>query len=257
MYFLASDYDGTLYQDEVMLARDIEKIKQFRSLGHQFGIATGRHLDSILRELDRFGIEVDFTIGNNGSAILDGSRKEVYVANIDKETVKTVHDFVVEHMASDFQFFAVNNGYTYGQTNLMKDQHTFSTHDEITLDEAMASDVICAMFGQIVSGKDPLLLSKTINQAFEGIVEACPNGAFVDVVLPKHNKANGIERLLNHTKQQVQRVFTVGDSYNDLEMLSQYHGFVIETGDHDVVARFDRRVKNVSETIDMILNGHS
>ena len=255
MYFFASDYDGTLYQDSQVSQKDLRLIKEFRAQGHHFGIATGRHLNSILGELDKYQIEVDFTIGNNGSAILDHNRKELYLAAIDKAMVKEAYDYVVKHMSDEFYFIAINNGYHYGQKTFYQELESFDAGDRISLEDAFNSETICAMFGQILPGKDSLLISNQLNEAFKGKLQACPNGSFVDIVLPNDNKARAIQRVVSSLDSRVKKVFTIGDSYNDIEMIQMYDGFVIAGGEDHLRGLSDKRVATVGEALELVMSG--
>ena len=253
MYFFASDYDGTLYQDNIVTSKDRKIIQDFRSLGHQFGIATGRHLHSILTEIDKYEIEIDFVIGNNGAAILDASRKELYLAQIDKMIVNQVFDYVVNNLSTEFYFFAVNNGYHYGQKSFVE-IGAFDSGDRITLDQAFNSEIICAMFGQLLPDRNGVEIANHLNTVFKGLVQAVPNGEFIDVVLPNDNKAMAISRVLDSLDKKVNRVFTIGDSFNDIEMIKQYDGFVIESGEPHLLALSNRVVKSVGDALEMLIS---
>ena len=70
MKLFASDYDGTLFKNQEITAYDLEMIHAFRGAGNKFGIATGRTIDSITFELEKYKIPFDFIVGINGGVVL-------------------------------------------------------------------------------------------------------------------------------------------------------------------------------------------
>lgn len=253
MYLLASDYDGTLYQNETVSEYDLNQIKRFRALGHRFGIATGRHLNSIGKEIEKFNIEVDFTIGNNGSAVLNHANEELYLADIERTLVLDVFNYVTTKLDEKFHFFAINNGYVYGQKDLANGENSFKSSDSVSIETVLNGNKVCALFGQLVDDCDGVKIADEINEAFNGQVLACPNGSFVDVVLPYDNKAKAIERVMETLDTSVKKVFTIGDSYNDVHMIEQFHGFGIATGEQTVIDISKNVVNSVGEAIEFIL----
>ena len=78
IHIFASDYDGTLYKDHIIRESDLIAIQEFRKLGHKFGIVTGRCIDSIRHEIDKYKIPVDFLIGINGGVVLHSGKIAEY-----------------------------------------------------------------------------------------------------------------------------------------------------------------------------------
>lgn len=252
MIIFASDYDETLYQNGVVNERDIEAIARFRGEGHLFMIATGRHLNSIGREIERFNLAVDYTIGNNGSAILDGHKNEFYMADMDRALVREVFDYVVSELSDSFYFFAVNNGYTYGQRVFLRNEHMFDPLDTIGLDEAFESEKICALFGQVLPSADSVAIADLINARFAGRVSAYSNNEFVDVTLPGDNKASAILRVIDSLEMDLRKVYTIGDSHNDIDMIRAYHGFVIRNGQPILLDYGMQVVDNVAQALELV-----
>ena len=47
----ASDYDGTLFRDDIITARDAEAIRKWRAAGHKFGVVSGRDHGMLMPQL--------------------------------------------------------------------------------------------------------------------------------------------------------------------------------------------------------------
>ncbi len=82
---LVSDYDDTLFTDEVSLIKNIEKIKKFQEQGNCFVIATSRSFTSIMEEVKKYQIPFDYIFSNMGAGIFDADGKILYSEFIPKE----------------------------------------------------------------------------------------------------------------------------------------------------------------------------
>ena len=100
MQLLASDYDGTLKQysdkekEPTVEKRDKEAIDEFRKRGNLFGIVTGRSKGMIDLELKKYGIETDFLIAQNGSAIWSRDFQLLHVCEISREAAAQLADVI-------------------------------------------------------------------------------------------------------------------------------------------------------------------
>ena len=67
MKLLATDYDGTLcYGYGDVMPEDLDAIRRWKEAGNLFAVVTGRSGLSIHRELDKYDLNPDFIICNNG-----------------------------------------------------------------------------------------------------------------------------------------------------------------------------------------------
>ena len=51
MKIAASDYDGTLFRNEVIAKADVEGIRRWRAAGNKFGVVTGRDYGMLAPQL--------------------------------------------------------------------------------------------------------------------------------------------------------------------------------------------------------------
>lgn len=56
----ASDYDGTLFRDDIITAFDADAVRQWRAAGHKFGVVSGRDHGMLWPQLVHYGIEYDY-----------------------------------------------------------------------------------------------------------------------------------------------------------------------------------------------------
>ena len=57
MKIAASDYDGTLFRNEVIAKADVEGIRRWRAAGNKFGVVTSRDYGMLAPQLKFYGIE--------------------------------------------------------------------------------------------------------------------------------------------------------------------------------------------------------
>lgn len=89
---LISDYDDTLFTDEITLKSNIEKIKNFQKCGNIFVIATSRSLWSMMEEIQKYKIPYDYLFVNVGAGIFDNKGKNLYVNYISYEEKQNIEN---------------------------------------------------------------------------------------------------------------------------------------------------------------------
>lgn len=231
IHMFASDYDGTLFKDHVVTQHDLDAIHKFRSLGHKFGIVTGRSIDSIRIEIDKYNIPVDFLVGINGGVVLDHDYKELYTSKMDSDLAKDVMDHI-----EDFgvHFYGANDGYRISRKILTDMEDSFKPNLQPTPIEEIMEKGIAAMY--IWSGEEERAkeLAKSINDKFGAHgIHSFPNTQAVDVGIANVSKSTGIEIIRDHYNYAGQ-IFTVGDSFNDVPMIKDFHGFLMENGSMEI-----------------------
>ena len=216
MKLFVSDYDMTLYINEHIDEKVFEAIKKWRDEGNIFVIATGRNKFSIFEQIEKYNIGFDYLIANNGALIFD-AESEAY------KVIKSVFD-------------------KFGATvEITTDECIISVHSKLKND-ILYSDAF--KIGKIIdieeidSIKNIIQINKMtndiektktvadfINDNFKEVV-AYGNIRTVDIVDKKVNKASGIAFLENKLKNKIEKIFTAGDSNNDIDMIKKYDGYV-------------------------------
>lgn len=251
MKLLASDYDDTLYIDEMISKEDLLAIQQFQKEGNFFGINSGRHLDSLFEECEKFGLKPDFYIGNNGTVVLNKEREVIFIAEFEKEIVNQVISYFRTHLSDKVYFISVNNGYSFGREFFNEGCEFFPEHLE-PLDNLLEGS-ISTMFSQVIDPKDTMPLVYHLREVFKDRVYFYGNSPFIDIVSDELDKATGIEVISNLLGVKHQDCYAIGDGYNDMSMLSAYHGFVMNHAKDSVKEVATETVDTVKEAIDKLL----
>ena len=224
MHIFASDYDGTLYKNEVIRPEELEAIEKFRSLGHKFGIVTGRNIDSIRHEIEKHEIPVDFLIGINGGVVMDHEGNQIQTFKIKEEIIDEIFAVIEKY---DVSYFGVSDGYRNSQLIEIEPSHI---HNENSPIETIRLAGVTGMYVGNGNVQKAQKLSDEINEKFAQYgVKSHVAGTFVDIGVHGVTKSSGIELLREHFGYYGE-VFTVGDSFNDIPMLKNYNGFLMENG---------------------------
>ena len=110
MKIIVSDFDGTLYKDDNILYLD--KINKFVHIGNIFIIATGRNMASLNKTLDKYVINPNFYICNDGALILDQYLNIIYRVDIDSSIIRPLYNELKDDDNILEVLLDTGNGYT-------------------------------------------------------------------------------------------------------------------------------------------------
>lgn len=202
MKILVSDFDLTFFDNDFI--NNIKLVNEWTSKGNIFVIATGRSLHSLKKIIDNYNITIDFYICNDGAAIYDKKQQEIYRKDIDSKTSQTIFEYI-------------------------KSSNVFS---QVLIDTGeMVTDIPTArcncLLGIIDSREEAKKVLGDILNKFSNVTgylsKNCLNINDITV-----NKANGIKTLMSKNNWDKNNIYTVGDDINDIEMLQEFNGFLID-----------------------------
>ncbi len=252
MKIIASDYDGTLFINDEVSQNTINKIREFKSLGHKFVIVTGRHIGAIYDEAIHRGIDFDYVIGNNGGIIVDKDKNIVFAQYIDKDVAV---DILEMKNNPGVQFLLATDGFsnhTHFQNQAVKDY--FKGHFmnvDIINEEELLNNGLLSVFFKMEDDNLSIPLQKSYIEKHQGLLDGFQNANIVDLVANGVSKAHGIAKLNEILKAD--EIYVVGDDYNDISMFEKYHGYAINTGIEELKKLAIASVNGVDEVIDLIL----
>lgn len=250
MKLFVTDYDGTLFQRFKISPEDLEAISKFRQQGHLFGIASGRHLDSLNDEIQKHKIDVDFLIGNNGAAILDHQFRLIHLSQLERQLSIELLGYMRQHFLNDFYFVGVNNGYSFAKDVY---QPGASYHGEYAGDitQLLNGGKITALFGELRDPSRAVAITEKINRDYGHLVESVSNAEYIDVATIGNNKASAVQIVADYYQIESKNITVVGDAYNDVKMLQTFDGYVINSGYQEVVELFEplKRIHKIHEIL--------
>lgn len=194
MNLLVSDYDGTLYTNKMNIHANIEAVRRFVEKGNKFVIATAREYVSIKKEIEKYKIPCHYVICNIGGVIFDSEGKVLFSSVIEENDLQLIKD---ELKNNELVF--------YGLHGLQK--------EETNIIEVAVLDVEGHKKRHILQAKLP-------NYRID-------YGVGVLYIRKDMDKSKGIRELITKEQLECSKIYTVGDSENDIEMLIDYEGYRI------------------------------
>lgn len=260
MKILFSDFDGTLIDNQQEISsQNKEKMRQLQQAGHLIAICTGRNLLEFQKDNQFYDFPFDYIVLNNGGHIVDKHFQTLYENVISHDVGVDILEHTLKYPDMWSYFFDGEHNYSYkdGQTY----NHGVVGQPQIDVDyieafhQASHFQIIC--FHQDNKGID------MSQQCFNYIqlhhsqnVEACFNQYFVDVVPSGCSKGEGMKHLLSLIHQDIDSVYAIGDSYNDLSMIKAAdYGYTFDYAHDDIKKETVNHVHYVYEVIDHMLEG--
>ncbi len=231
------DIDGTLLDANREVPPSAAKaISKLRSNGHLAFINTGRCLSSILPHI----LEVDFDgiiaacgtyIEYQGDVLFNLTIEPELLAQllplVDQAPVEMLlegPDFLYVRDLSLFQSQQMFSGYFFGYEHIFRDWHD--------------TPVVINKMSFALENKGSL---DCCQHLIEPNFDLIPHSSLHGELVPKgHNKATGMERLLRHLNLPRSNTYALGDSLNDLDMLTYAaHGIAMANSRNTVLSVSD------------------
>lgn len=237
---VCSDYDRTFKVDQQISTRNLLAVKELRRKGHLFVINTGRTYQGLKEENEQHPFEFDYAICGSGSQIINQRYQLIHQTTFDKEFVKPVLDKLVESSATLIQY-----SHQYQWKVLRKNPDNEWEHNLFEHFPQQLNTMSCRF--------------QTINEAkqfydsFRFNVNAFLNYYSIDMVASSVDKAHGLHQLVRQLGVNPAEVFVVGDGLNDLPMLLQFNGAVVEHGQEAVKEHVKKNVSDVAALIEEVL----
>ncbi|MBE6569091.1 MAG: HAD-IIB family hydrolase [Ruminococcaceae bacterium] len=253
---LASDYDGTLNQNGIA-DHVADAIEEFRAAGNLFGVATGRNRMGsydVFREAGKFAF--DFIIALNGAQAFDGEGNVLYEEPIRMDIpaggttlVKALTTRMAELGCAKIGF-SIDRIHRFVYPTLTNGKVCFTAEDE----EFLGEITVCHMLNTILPDTEQAYeVTAVLRKEFGEYVNPTQNGICIDIPICGMNKAVGIARYAALMGIPAENIWTAGDNYNDITMLSTYTGCAMESGCEAAKAAAKYTCKDIVEVTERIL----
>lgn len=253
MKLFASDYDDTLLIDNQISPKDLKVIEEFQAQGNLFGINSGRHLDSIFEECDRFGLRCDFYIGNNGTVVLNKNKEIIHINEFPHELVHEVLNYFRKYLKKEVYFISVNNGYQFGREFFNEGCDFLPTHTDPI--DWYLNKPISTMFSQVLDIKKTMPIVNHLNKAFNNKAVFYGNAPFIDIVHEETDKASGLDKLIKIYNIDKNNCYVAGDNYNDISMFKMFNSFVMKDAKDSIKSFADKETESVAAALHQIMSG--
>ena len=231
---LISDYDGTFYQNDRDIKKNIDKVNEFRTLDNLFVLATGRSYVDSKQKIDKYEIPYDYLILNHGALLLSKDLEIIKVFTLDKELV----DSILEYANNDKDIY---------------DVILISAFDKNVTDTLNIVKIMLKLY----SYDKALEVKNYIDKSYTNIKSyfiSEDNHYLVEVVSSEASKSLMIDKILDKEGIVKNNVYTIGDGINDIDMIRDYNGYRVRNSCKELVSVTDRVIDNVSDLISRISN---
>lgn len=236
---LASDYDGTLCRGQIT-ERDRQAIIRFREAGHLFGVVTGRDFPLAYEPLTgENGVPFDFIICMNGALAVDSKGDILFEKTADGAVIPALFQTVLEagagylgivtgktrqnftpddfddpdYFSSFLRKYGVSAS-NYTSDGVPKEPHPCFTHANTWFStEAEAARAV-----------------EMIRERHGETLNPLQNHVCVDIPPAGVDKGTGIAEYAAMMGIPHNEIWTAGDNYNDLAMLTRFRGCAMENG---------------------------
>lgn len=251
-FYLFSDFDYTLKPHDnencdLVYAKNLDAIKEWREKGNFFGVATGRSEASLRAQFPNFEEHCDFAVLNNGARIIDKNGETVHA------------DQFPERIAA--KLIELLSSIRYGG------KHAYISFEGAGEMPIISAKTICArlwfenltdcdLTEELILKNIPELSCFTIRDAEfldDDRLSWVKPGLqhFIEVSLDDTNKGSGIKKLARNLGIGHDTIITIGDDTNDIEMIEEYRGYAVSSSSYSVLSRIPKShvVPNVYDLI--------
>lgn len=221
---LATDYDGTLSRGGISEG-DRQAIIRFREEGNLYGVVTGRDFGGIYPTLSgEHGVPFDFIIVMNGAMAVDRNGDILYERSADgcilPELIQTVKDIC-----------GYPTGCAMGKNRCEFNADLPEGNEKFTplafagkISEFTMANTRCATEDEAAHAVEIL------RERFGGYVNPLQNGVCIDIPPVGVDKGTGVADYASLMGVPHDKIWTAGDNYNDLAMLTRFRGCAMANG---------------------------
>ncbi|MSD83624.1 Cof-type HAD-IIB family hydrolase [Lactobacillus curvatus] len=219
---LAIDLDGTTLnsEGEISTINQIQ-LRRITASGVQLVVATGRDIHSASHYLKSIGIKTAYIVSLNGAAVFKlGQSKPLMVSTISNELIDQISaigdlDQVNTYFSTALRSYTVIRDQSLlAQFGLNERVKVIKNVTELGTDkQTVAKMLYCT--------KNPRLLAELVEKVQTlPIVAVKPDEMCLELTAQSTSKATGLRYLADHLQIAPTEMAAIGDSENDLEMLT-------------------------------------
>lgn len=227
MKVLVSDFDNTLFTDDYQL--NIKKINEFVDKGNLFIIATGRNYNQLKSDIKGKNIKYSYLICNDGGVIFDKDFNLIYRLDIDNDIIDELI-FELEQ-DSNVQFVLIDDGFQFYEKKINNNNALIARYYDFNLGQQQIER-----------------LMKKYNNIYGYL-----SRNWINIVNKKASKGKAIQYIIDNLNINENKVYTVGDSTNDISMNKMYKGYFMKNISKPELTKISKgAVNSVSELINII-----
>ena len=244
---LASDYDGTLYDDSGNIPVDVlEAIRYYRQNGGIFTVSTGRVARGF-HAFDAAYINAPVLVANGAAAYDYLAGRYVFLSGIGREGLPLVHAVMTAFPQMSIEIYTLDRIFAIHMSKTT--EHHFTSQDFVFEEIASPEEAPLPWCKVMLdAGEDSAAVQQLIGSFSDDPIFLPTTGSFVEILKRGVNKGTGLFRLADQLQIPYNRIFAVGDGYNDVDMLrAARFGFAPANGSREALAAADFVVRSNNE----------
>ena len=247
MRIVISDVDKTLnFSDENPAIRvyDRQQIEIFQSLGHLFGICTGRSFSGVKKFIHDYHLKFDFMILSSGAIIVNQNNQIIKRYTLKRNEVENIVEQIKDKI--------INYSLTCGDIFYYSGEQKYDASKSIVIKDF--SEVIGNEFDSFaLQFEDVKKLEEVVEQLennYSNSITTHRNENNLDISPVGCSKGNAIYELKNYLQVDEKDIYVIGDSYNDISMFEAVeNSFTFFTSDKLVQSKANYLVNSLGECI--------
>ena len=225
---VVSDYDNTFYRSDDDIYTNKQAVEEFMRKNNIFVLATGRSYLSIMDEIKKYYLEYQYLVFCHGDVILKKSHiiQQFFIPNWIKDEIAKILKLKKNHnyiASSAKQTIDIND------SNIVRLHIYFNTLEEAKIKQQF------------------------IQKNYQDFVHCylIESNKAIEIISSKTNKSLAIQYIgrLEH----INDIYTIGDSYNDICMIEDYHGCIMKNSIKELKGRNYKEYDRVSDFIKDVL----
>lgn len=232
---LASDFDGTLKNDDGVITKDVKKaIADFMADGGKFTVCTGRIYQGF-HLYNKEYINAPVLLGNGAMAYDYEKKKVIFNDAVGEEGLSAVKDVLAQYPDISIEFYNFDK---VCAINLNKHSEQHFTSQGINFEIVNTPEEAPLPWTKV------MIAAHGCSQNVQKILDKHPEvnylkttGDYVEILKKGVDKGTGLLKLAEALDCKKCDTYSAGDGYNDVEMLvAAQAGFVPENGSPEALS---------------------
>ena len=252
---LVTDLDATIVFDRSVSPADREAMARWRSAGNLLAIDTGKSSFATRDVFAPLGVDFDYGVVFTGAVLIDGDYQVLSACYLPDGVARDVATRTVDLPGVTTYATTIETDYILADNN-DEISPILAVFENMTLEE-MDSHRFIGVPLRVTDDALRTRLQEEISRCWEGVLDCHRNQEFLDFVPAGATKGAGLRALLEGplAGRDIE-VWTIGDSWNDLDMHAVAdHAVALPWSPPEVTAACETTAGSVAELITAILEG--
>lgn len=229
---LVSDYDQTFYLNDIDIDNNKVLVEKFQNKGNIFVIATGRSYEDFIKKREKYNIKYDYLIINHGATILNSKDEVLNNFTIDNKIIEEFQkDLEINYAIRQFNCSKLKSRVSFDHLDLTK-IHVKYKNEEVTN----------RVYNKILKKYKKYLNIFLIRENE------------IEIIAKNIDKKSAIDFLRKRICLKKRNIFTIGDGYNDINMIKSYKGYCMVNSVNKLKKVCKKETKSVSEVLNFLIS---